>query len=408
MKTIKRPSLLILSIAVLSLIFMPACSGSGDFSVEKVSRAPFYVKVRANGQLQSSASIHISCPPVRQIWNYTISSMAPEGKEVKAGDQILSFDTKELKERMQVRQSKLDTEIKELERLKLAEQETKDNLDLQLAEARVKTQKARQKADQPEEFIQLNELKKNRMDLDLAILQEKVALNRVKNQVLGMKTRIREQEAKVKDLEKQVAGYREGIEMMEVKAPKPGIVVYTPDWDGNKKAVGDRCWRGSTIMELPDLNRMQVKAVVPEPQAGKVKKNLEAEIRLDSSPDRAFTGKIKSLGRLFRTKSNEQPAIVFDAIIDIEDPDPETMRPGMAASVDIIVSSRENVLQIPEEAVIYHQKGMFVRKKTFTGYKMAPVTIGARSAGVVEILDGLDENDRILIPESNTSGNGEG
>jgi len=394
--------------ATLTLLAIPACSGSGAFTVETAVKGPFYIKVRANGQLQSAASIHIGCPPVQYIWNYTISSMAPEGKEVKEGDEILSFDTKELMERMQVRQSELDTAKKELERLRLAEQEAKDNLDLKLAEAKVMTQKARQKAEQPEEFVKLNELKKMRMDLELAILQEKVALNRVKNQESGMKTRIREQVAKVKRLEKQVVSYRDGIAMMKVKAPKPGIVVYTPDWDGNKKVVGDRCWRGSTIMELPDLSRMQVKAVIPEPQAGKVKKGLETEIRLDSSPERAFTGKIKSLGRIFRTKSNEQPAIVFDAIIDIEDPDPETMRPGMAASVDVIVSSRENVLQVPEDAIVYHQKGMFVRKKTMTGFKMTPVTIGVRSAGVVEILGGLDENDQVLISGSAASGNGEG
>lgn len=385
-----------------------SCSGSGAFTVEEVRKGPFYIKVKANGQLQSAASIHIGCPPVRRIWNYTISSMAPEGKEVKKGDLIVSFDTKELMERMQVRQSELDTAKKELERLRLVEQEKKDNLDLKLAEAKVKTQKARQKADQPEELAKLNDLKKLRMDLDLAEMQQKVAENRVKNQTSGMKTRIRTQEAKVKRLEKRVASYRDGIALMKVKAPKPGMVVYTPDWEGNKKAVGDRCWRGSTIMELPDLSRMQVKAVIPEPQAGKVQEKLETEIRLDSSPDRMFKGEIKSLGRIFRTKSKEQPAIVFDAIIDIKDPDPELMRPGMAATVEIIVSSKENVLQVPEDAIIYHQKGMFVRKKTFTGDKMTQVTIGARSAGVVEILKGLDENDRVLIPKSKSAENGEG
>lgn len=408
MKKIKFISIIAAVCAAAVLLVNISCSGSEDFSVEKVTRGPFHIKVHANGQLQSAASLHIGCPPVPYIWNFTISFMAPEGKEVKEGDLILSFDAKELMERMQVRQTELDTAKKELERLRLAEQEAKDNLDLKLAEAKVKTQKARQKADQPEEFIQLNELKKNQMDLELAQMQQKVAENRVKNQESGMRTRIRTQEAKVKRLEKRVASYRDSIDIMKVKAPKPGMVVYTPDWDGNKKVVGDRCWRGATVMELPDLSRMQVKAIIPEPQAGKVAKDLETEIRLDSSPERVFKGKIKSLARIFRTKSEEQPAIVFDAIIDIKDPDPETMRPGMAASVDIIVSSKENVLQVPEDAIVYLQEGMFARKKTLAGQKMTPVTIGARSAGVVEILEGLNENDRVLIPKSKKAGNGEG
>jgi multidrug efflux pump subunit AcrA (membrane-fusion protein) len=103
------------------------------------------------------------------------------------------------------------------------------------------------------------------------------------------------------------------------------------------------------------------------------------------------------LGRIFRTKSRHQPAIVFDVTIDILDPDPELMRPGMAAGVDIIVSSKDNALQVPESAVIYHEDGLFVRKKSFIGKKMVPVTLGARSAGMVEILSGLKENDRLII-----------
>jgi len=69
----------------------------------------------------------------------------------------------------------------------------------------------------------------------------------------------------------------------------------------------------------------------------------------------------------------------------------------MAAGVDIIIESRQNVLQVPEDAIIYHEKGMFVLKKSFTGTKRIPVTIGVRSSGMVEILKGLQEGDRIVI-----------
>jgi HlyD family secretion protein len=175
------------------------------------------------------------------------------------------------------------------------------------------------------------------------------------------------------------------------------LVYATDEWNGKKKAVGDRCWVGSKILELPDLSQMQAAAVIPEPEAGKVKEGQAVEIRLDSNPDRVFKGKVKTLGRIFRTKSHDQPAIVFDVIIDILDPDPELMRPGMAAGVDIIVSSKDNALQVPESAIINHEDGLFVRKKSFLGKKMVPVTPGARSAGMVEILAGLKENDRVII-----------
>jgi HlyD family secretion protein len=398
MKKIKRAALPTAILAVILMLVIFSCSSSQSSRVISVRKGPFHVKVHTVGQLQSAASHYIGCPPVADYWNFTITFMAPEGKEVKKGDRILRFEERELREKRQVKQSELETSKKELERIRLLEQETLDNMELQLAEAQVNKQKARQKADQPDELLAMNELKKARMDYELAEMQEQMLTIRIDNQKKGMKTRIYAQQAKVKQLEREVKQLGDSIEMMTVKAPKDGMLVYATDWRGRKKAVGDRTWKGSQIMELPNLDRMQVKAVIPEPEAWKIKEGLAVEIRLDSNPDRVFNGKIKSLGRIFHTKSRNQPAMVFDAIIDILDPDPGLMRPGMAAAVDIIVSSKENVLQVPETAIIYEENGLFVLRKTFLSKKSARVSIGRRSSGMVEIISGLDENDRVMIP----------
>lgn len=379
------------------MLITAAGSGSSESRVVSVKKGSFLIKVHAVGQLESAASIYIGCPPIRQLWNYTISFMAPEGKSVKQEDLILGFDNKELQEKLMLKQSELETAKKELEKIRLVEQETKDNLILNIAEAQMREKKARQKTIQPDDVIALNELKKNRMDLELAEMQVRLFRSRVQNQNQRMKTLLSTQESKIKELESQVSEYRQAIEALNVKAPRAGMVVYAVDWNGKKKNVGDRCWIGSKILEMPDLNQMQVAAAIPEPEAGKIKEGLAVEIRLDSNPDRVFNGKIKSMSRIFRTKSYDQPAIVFDVIIDIQDPDPELMRPGMAAGVDIIVSSKENILQVPESAIIYHEAGLFVRKKSLFGNKMVPVTLGVRSGGMVEILTGLKENDRVII-----------
>lgn len=384
-------------ILVVVLIVGGSCSGSRGVRVVKVEKGTFLITVHAVGQLRSVASIYIGCPPIRRFWNYTISFMAPEGKSIKQGDLILRFDAKELREKLVLRQSELEAEKKELEKIRLVEQEKRDNLILQMAEAQMREKKARRKTLQPDDVIAMNEIKKILMDLELAEMQVRLFRSRVKNQNQRMKTLLYTQENKIKKLEGQVNEYQQAIAKLNVKAPKPGMLVYATDWNGRKKAVGDRCWVGSKILELPDLSQMQVAAVIPEPEAGKVKEGLAVEIRLDSNPDKVFKGKVKTLGRIFRTKSHHQPAIVFDVTIDILDPDPELMRPGMAAGVDIIVSSKDNALQVPEPAVIYHEDGLFVRKKSFLGKKMVPVTLGTRSAGMVEILAGLKENDRVII-----------
>jgi HlyD family secretion protein len=374
-----------------------ACSRSGRGAVVKVVRGPLDIKIHATGQLQSAASFYVGCPAVERVWQYTITFMAPEGKAVKEGDMILSFDAREIMQRLQLKQSELDTALKELERMRLAERQTRESLGLALEQEKVNKQKAVRKADYPEDLIAPMELEKRKNELELADLQEKLAENRVANQDSGMESRISVQGSKVRLLQAQVARLLQDIQTMNVMAPKAGLVVYTPNWDGKKKAVGDTVWMGDTILELPDLGRMQMKAVILEVQAGRVRVGQPAEVRLDSNPDRVYRGEISSLGRIFRVKSDSQPAIVFDAVIDLAESDPELMRPGMAAGVNIVVSSKPDVLQAPEGAIVYGEKGAAVWKKGAFSRELVPVVLGARSAGMVEILKGLDAGDRIVV-----------
>jgi HlyD family secretion protein len=398
MKENRRARTALAAAAALALaLAFAACSSSGRDTVVKVIRAPLDIKVHATGQLQSAASFFVGCPSVERVWQYTISFMAPEGQAVKQGDMILAFDAREITQRLQVKMSDLDTAAKELQRMRLTEQQTRESLALQYEQEKVNKQKAVRKADYPEGLIAPMELEKRKMELELADLQEKLAENRLRNQVSGMASRIQVQESKVRLLQAQVDGLQRDVQTMNVVAPKAGLVVYTPNWDGKKKAVGDTVWMGDTVLELPDLSRMQMKAVILEVQAGRVKVGQPAEVRLDSNPDRVYKGEITSLGRVFRVKSDSQPAIVFDAVIDLSESDPELMRPGMAAGVNITVSSKKDVLQVPDAVIVYREKGAAVWKKGTLSRELASVTLGARSSGMVEIVSGLAENDAVVI-----------
>jgi HlyD family secretion protein len=385
------------AVALVCVFFLPSCSRAGKGRVVKIVKGSFDIKVHATGQLQSAASFFVGCPSVERVWRYTISSMAPEGKAVQEGELILGFDAREIAQRLQLKQAELDTGQKELARMRLQEQQTLEDLRLKFEEEKVNKQKAVRKADVPEGLIAPMELQKLKMELELADLQEKLSEKRLSAQISGMKSRIQVQESKVRLLTAEVGRLQSDIQKMNVLAPKAGLVVYTPDWNGKKKVVGDTCWMGETILELPDLGRMQMKAVVLEVQAGRVQTGQPAEVRLDSNPDRVYKGVVSSLGRVFRVKSDSQPAIVFDAVIDLSESDPGLMRPGMAAGVDITVSSIKDVLQAPEAAIIYNEQGAAVWKKGFLSRKLTPVSLGVRSSGMVEILSGLAENDEVVV-----------
>ena len=79
---------------------------------------------------------------------------------------------------------------------------------------------------------------------------------------------------------------------MTVKAPRDGTVIYVTNWRDEKMKVGDTCWRGQEVVELPDMSAMMARGQVDEADAGQVSIGQLFRIRLDAHPDVEFTGKV--------------------------------------------------------------------------------------------------------------------
>jgi len=391
------------SIALGALLLMGGylwlASGGEDAGLARhpVERKPLVIAVAGDGTLESAQSIHISCPRVPRMWQFTIAFLAPEGQAVKQDMPLIRFDDKVLRDRLNLAAARLETERKNLEKKKLQEKESLERLTLARAEQEVAVAKLERKLQTPEELLTRHEIQETRYDLELAQAKLKLAKTQERNQQESMISVIKNQELLIQQLSREHTGLNDAMESMTIKAPKDGLLVYK-DNHGNKPAVGDSVWFGSSLLELPDLNQMRVAAVIDEPDAGKVAVGQPVDIRIDANPDRVYKGEIESLGTIFRQRSRFRPEIVFDAVVTIRDRDPELMRPGMAAKLEITVARTEPVLQIPESAVFFDTGGTFVQVVGPLGKESKrPVVLGRRAEGFVEVLQGLSEGETVLL-----------
>lgn len=369
-----------------------------DSNIKKITvkKSLFNNKIHSIGTLRASKTTYIGCPKINNMWAFTIVYMAKEGEKVNKGDRLIEFDKKRLYEELRKTSMNLETMKKELSKIKLIESQKKKKVLLKLAENIAKTEKARRKTLLKKELIALNALKKIKLDLKLAQLEELLTKTELKAQQTSMKTKIYIYNNRITLFSEHIKELNLNIKRMTVLAPKSGVVIYSTKWDGKKRSVGEECWYGETIIELPDLNRMEVELEIDEIYAGKVKENLPVEIRLDLNPNRVFKGRIESISRIFREQSLERPFIVFDAVATIDKPDTSFMRPGMTSMVAIILSEKQNVIQIPEKAVRYIDNKTFVWKKTLLGKKLQRIYIGDQSGNMFEIIKGLKTDDIIL------------
>lgn len=370
-----------------------ASSKSGSVTLQS---APLSAKVSADGELEAVAKATLGAS-VPGVWDYNIVMLAPEGQQVKAGQPVGAFDTKSQRDTLLLRRSELDSAKKEYEKTVLEGQQQLEEMELQRAEALMRADKAKRKLDVPEEFVGRIELAKQRADWDVAKIETELNERRLETARANFDAKKAAAKNRIARLETTIKQLTERIDGMTLKAPRDGFVVYLTTWRGEKPKVGEEAWFGMALLEVADLSQMRINARVPESDAGHVRVGQVAEVRLKANPDKLFSGKVVQLGRIFHTKSDESPSVVFDAVIELEKPDSSWMRPGMAADITILADTAESVIAVPEEAIQYDSEGAHVDRLSPQAGRVG-IKVGRRADGRVEVVEGLSAGDTVRVP----------
>jgi len=296
--------------------------------------------VRVTGEIESANSAFFGPPTVPDIWQYTISFMAPEGHVVKAGTPILKFDPQELMTKLRDQRNALNEKQKQLEKQEIVAREVMAELRLKKQEAIADLDKAKLKADIPIELLASRDYREYKLLLKQAELARGLTEQNLEKEQRVQDTEIDILKREIAVLKGEVAQFQGSIDSMTIRAAGPGVVIYTVGRHSNKKEVGDSVWMGRRVMELPDLSKLQVHLEVPERESARIAVGQTVKFVVDAAPDQQFFGEIIELASVIHTKSPKQPARVFDATVSMQNPDSSIMRPGMSVTAEIRLDSR--------------------------------------------------------------------
>jgi len=155
---------------------------------------------------------------------------------------------------------------------------------------------------------------------------------------------------------------------------------------------------GTRLLTLSDLSRVFVLASVDESDIGKVDADQPVEITVDAFPGERFDGKVARIATKGEVVSN---VVTFEVKIEVLSDNKSKLKPEMTANVEIIAAESRNTLLLPAEAVQRMGPRTFVLVATgaedATGERRA-VGTGVDNGFQIEILDGLSEGDRVIIP----------
>ncbi|GMR15622.1 MAG: HlyD family efflux transporter periplasmic adaptor subunit [Gammaproteobacteria bacterium] len=308
---------------------------SPDRNKSTTAQADTSEVVRVTGEIESARSAFFGPPVVPNIWQYTISFMAPEGRKVKAGTPILKFDPQELMTRLRDKSNAMNEKQKQLEKQEIVAREVVAELKLKRQEAMADLDKARLKADIPVVLLASRDYREYKLVLKQAELTLELRREELQKEQRVQDTEITILKREIAVLESEVAQVQASVESMTIKAAGEGVVIYTVDRRNNKQEVGDNVWMGRRVMELPDLSQLQVQLEVPERESARIAIGQTVKFVVDAVPEEQFFGEIIELASVIRSKSRSQPARVFDATVSMQNPNLTIMRPGMSVSAEI-------------------------------------------------------------------------
>ncbi len=392
-------------------------ASDGDIPSAKVQQGDVELRFPTTGVLNATQSRIVVAPPVAG-GTLRIIQLSATGSAVKSGDVVVAFDPAQ--QEYNVAQSHSDLEEAEQEIVK-----AQADASVQAAEDKTAMIKAKYAVRRAELDVSKNELlseidaKKNDLALEeakraLAQLQQDIQSHTTSNQAALALSEEKRNKARL-----AMRQAEENIQNMKVKAPISGMVVIRPNdsaaggmfYGGMTLPdyqVGDQASPGSTVAEVIDTGKMEIKSKVSEKDRPYLKKDQPVEVEMDAMPGEKVKGRVASVagatGQGFFMDNLQR---TFDVTVQLEREDAR-LRPGFSANVTFLGERIPGALTIPMEAVFEHAGKTIVYTKQGSSWESQDVKVRAYSQGRAILESGLTAGTQVALvnPEDHGAGKG--
>jgi RND family efflux transporter MFP subunit len=177
----------------------------------------------------------------------------------------------------------------------------------------------------------------------------------------------------------------------EIRSPISGTIASVATQEGETVAAS---FTTPTFVTIIDDDALELIAMVDETDIGNVAVSNPVRFTVESFPLEEFEGQV---ARIAPKGSIISGVVNFEVMIDIQSPS-ALLKPDMTANVSIQTAERQ-ALVLPRDAVQRAGSQRFVYVERDGQLARRPVTVGTREAGVVEILQGVSQADRVLVGE---------
>ncbi len=330
-----------------------------------VERGPIVSEVMGTGTLEARITVTVS----PKISGRILEVLVDQGDRVTGGDVLVRLDDDELQQQVAIARAQLDTAKSAIDRLNadtarsdaVATQAKRDNRQTQkLFAGNAATQ---DEADRAAETLSIAEA---------GISRSAAALSEGQSELVAAEKNLEYHQAMLADT--------------QIVAPFDGLIVR------RLREAGDIVVPGSAMLTLISTEELWISAWVDETQMSGLRVGQSARVVFRSEVEHPYPGEVARLGREADRETRE--FIVDVRILDL----PENWAVGQRAEVYIESARKDSVTLLPAELIQMQdsQQGVFVDVDGKAKWRV--VTIGLRSAELVEVVDGLEAGDVVVKP----------
>jgi len=379
-------------------------AGNADAALAPARKGQFLAVVRCRGELVAGKSVPVAAPAdvpdLRIVW------LAPSGSHVNEGDVVIRFDGSSAQRQLREKQTALEQAQAKLDEAVAQSRITAEEDKRNLAEARYNLERAELEVSK-QEVVSAVQGEQARIDLGLA--QKRLAVEDAKQALHETSS-----EANIASLSKardqakyEVELTEHRLSQMEVKAPGSGSIVYLQNTSQgylNRAPfkVGDQVWARTVVAEIPDLSTLEIESKVEEADRSRIDVGDEVRTQVDALPELTFHSCIRTISALTQMSFEYPPTWTFRAFASIGEPDPR-LRPGMPATMDVIVDQIEDAITIPTQALFTLEGKPVVYVSEEGEYRPVEVEILARNPDEVAI-SGIEEGTMVSLREPANEG----
>lgn len=197
------------------------------------------------------------------------------------------------------------------------------------------------------------------------------------------------------DLERAEAGARStaaGLALLELQLERTTVRAPFAGAIGQRfVSVGDYVTTATRLLTLQTVDPQRAVIEVPERYAVKLRAGQVVEFSVASQEGRTFRARVDFIDPVVQGESRT-------ILVKASAPNPgRLLKPGMFIEARLATNTRANAIVVPEDAVQPMRSANVVWAVVDGKASRRVVTLGVRSAGVVEILSGVQAGETVVV-----------